>query len=88
MTQIEFDNEMKRINEEMAQEYNKVDDLMLENHRQRDLILGQIRMLKSTLESYKQQAHYLHNRKKEIARKYHNMKHELCVDHPKSTMEA
>lgn len=86
MTQIEFDNEMKRINELMLQEYNEVDTLMLENHRQQDLVIAQIRSLRDVLDSYKTQAHDLHNRKREIARKYYDMKHQHIVDNPKSSM--
>ena len=86
MTQFEFDNEMKRLNEMQTQEYNEVDTLMLENHRQQDLVKAQIRSLRDVLDSYKTQAHDLHNRKKEIARKYHDMKHQHCIDNPKSSM--
>lgn len=43
MTQLEFDNEMKRLNTEMQAEYDEIDTLMLENHRQQAFAKAQIK---------------------------------------------
>lgn len=43
MTQQEYDNKMILLNRQMQQEYDEVDSLMAENHRQRDFAKEQIR---------------------------------------------
>ena len=83
MTQVEFDNKIAELKVQMSEDYKKVDAELLENLKLQNSIKDEIVKLEATLRDAKLEHEAIINRKKEIARKYHDAKNALILAFPK-----
>lgn len=87
MTQQEFDAAMAGINEAREQEITPILQEIDEVYKQKREISIEIQHLKLKLDELELKTRDLYIKRREINRGYHELKHQLIIQNPKSSME-
>lgn len=82
-TQIEFDKRMSAINNQQSIENHLYLDHLLELNKQKTLIETQMQGLKVQLNTIKAQRLEIEQKRKDINRLFHQLKHELIMLNPR-----
>lgn len=85
MTQIEFDNEMKRLNDEMYNETHALREKLQEINKKNTAIKTAICQLKMEQLQYSNEYHAISDQIHTIKQKYNDLKHEVYLQRPCNT---